>query len=153
MDVRPLKQLAAVAFLAVVVFRVLHKWWFRIKYDWHLIPGPQAYPLFGNLPQFLRWEKPQIHLKITDWAKEYGKIFKVDAPGIGRLVFVTDPEYVQKNITGHGAHGLPKTQVYAELKKVGICLEPSISGKPCQANQTQGPREHSVTKDHVSFFT
>ncbi|CAD7698928.1 unnamed protein product [Ostreobium quekettii] len=112
MDLRILKQLAALAFLAVLVFRILQKWWFRIKYDWHLVPGPQGYPLLGNLPQTVSWDKPRMHLKITEWAKEYGKVIKLDLPGIGRIMYLMDPEYIQNHITGYGAHGLPKDPVY-----------------------------------------
>ncbi|CAD7698929.1 unnamed protein product [Ostreobium quekettii] len=118
MELPHLKQVAAVAFLAFVVFRILHKWWFRIKYDWHLIPGPQGYPLIGNLPQLVGWEKPQMHLAVTRLAKEYGKIFKAELPGIGRNLWVTDPEYLQNHITGHGNHGLPKAPLYKALRKL-----------------------------------
>ena len=51
----------------------------------HLAPGPNPYPLIGNLPQLAG--KPG-HVAMTELAEEYGKIYTLYLPGGQRCVVV-----------------------------------------------------------------
>lgn len=77
MEFPPFKHLAAAALLLAFVAGLLYRWRRRSKYDLHRIPGPPTYPIIGNIPQILQWKKPQMHLKVHEWTKKYGKIVKV----------------------------------------------------------------------------
>ncbi|CAD7697501.1 unnamed protein product [Ostreobium quekettii] len=117
MDVPPPSLLAAAALLVAFVAGLVIRWRHRSKYDLHLIPGPPAYPIVGNLPQMITWARPQLHLKVLAWMKEHGKIMKLILPGLGGYnLYIGDPEYLQNNVSGHGANGLPKSKLYNDFR-------------------------------------
>ncbi|CAD7697371.1 unnamed protein product, partial [Ostreobium quekettii] len=76
MEVPAFRLLAAAALLLAFVAGLVNRWRRRSKYDLHRIPGPPAYPIIGNMPQLLQWKKPQMHLKVLEWVKKYGKVVK-----------------------------------------------------------------------------
>lgn len=69
----------------LIIFLVLGWRIFLAASPKNLPPGPRPYPLIGNLTQLVG--KP-IHLAVTDFAKEYGKIFTLYLPGGQRCILI-----------------------------------------------------------------
>ncbi|EDO26422.1 predicted protein, partial [Nematostella vectensis] len=69
---------AALVFIAVVVLANLVSLIKRKLSSLHLPPGPQPYPLVGNLPHLVG---PLMPLAMTELAKKYGKIYSLTLPG------------------------------------------------------------------------
>lgn len=102
------KALTGVFVFILVIYIALRHWWFRVKYDWHRIPSPRSYPLVGHWPHYLSWDKPRVPQMVLRWAKVYGRIFKTEALGLPKCLYLFDPECLQQQVTGHGKHGMPR---------------------------------------------
>lgn len=62
------------------------------------IPGPRRWPLLGSLPALTArkdWDPARIHLVWEQLAKEYGPIFRLDAPGQESRVFISDAKDIE----------------------------------------------------------
>jgi cytochrome P450 len=74
--------------VAIAVYLVIA----RKKDDPRLPPGPKGYPLFGNI---LDIDTEKMHLKLTQWAKEYGDIFSIKLFGT-RAIVISSPELIRE---------------------------------------------------------
>jgi hypothetical protein len=64
----------------------------RNKDDPRLPPGPKGYPLFGNI---LDIDTENMHMKLTEWAQEYGDIFSIKLFGT-RAVVLSSSEIIRE---------------------------------------------------------
>lgn len=87
-------------------------------------------------------------MKYSKWAKEYGKIFKLEVPLIGRFVVLSDPAYIQKHILGYGQNGLPKSANYKYVRK----LFPGAEDNMFTSMKTS-PRWQALRKGFMPAFS
>jgi cytochrome P450/nitrite reductase/ring-hydroxylating ferredoxin subunit len=55
------------------------------------LPGPRGWPLFGNSLQI---DVPRVHRMLEDWAREYGRIYKLSVMGKPAIV-ISDAELAE----------------------------------------------------------
>ena len=83
---------------AILIVLLLFGWLlFAATVPDNLPPGPQPYPLIGNLIQLM--SKP-LHLSMTDLAKEYGKIYTVYLPFGQRCIVINSIGLAREALRG-----------------------------------------------------
>ncbi|MBE7942525.1 MULTISPECIES: cytochrome P450 [Ramlibacter] len=60
--------------------------------DWNELPGPPRWPLLGNA---LQLGGKRMHLRLEDWARRYGKVYRL-AIGPRRFFVISDPEAIAR---------------------------------------------------------
>ena len=63
---------------AIIVVVVLVLTYFYKRRKTLDFSGPPAWPVLGNLPDI---EQKRIHVILDNWAKQYGKIYKINLFG------------------------------------------------------------------------
>ncbi|KAG0201426.1 hypothetical protein BGX28_005731 [Mortierella sp. GBA30] len=58
------------------------------------LPGPWCVPLLGNLYQILVLPRSQVLQRQVLHHEKYGKVYAMTAPGIGRIINISDPDMV-----------------------------------------------------------
>ncbi len=58
------------------------------------LPGPKGWPVLGSLPQV---KPPQFHLQMGEWAREYGRFFRLQL-GNRQILVVADHEAVAQTL-------------------------------------------------------
>ena len=64
------------------------------------IPGPKPLPVLRNLLE-LRRNLPRMHLYLEECSEKYGKIFKLEAPGICNRA---NPDIIRVSVMHTGKH-------------------------------------------------
>ncbi|XP_042865194.1 probable cytochrome P450 49a1 [Penaeus japonicus] len=62
------------------------------------IPGPRRWPLLGSLPALTTrkdWDPKRIHSVWDELSKEFGPVFRLDLPGQGHRIFISDPKDIE----------------------------------------------------------
>mmetsp|Transcript_9134 Transcript_9134/g.24432 ORF Transcript_9134/g.24432 Transcript_9134/m.24432 type:complete len:503 (-) Transcript_9134:53-1561(-) len=64
------------------------------------VPGPTHWPLVGSLPDFMKrsgkLDNPDLRAIHASYYREFGNIYRLDLPGLGRHVVICDPrEYLK----------------------------------------------------------
>jgi cytochrome P450 len=76
--------------IGIVVYWVIT----RKRDDPRLPPGPKGYPLLGNIMDI---DTDYMHLKLTEWAKEFGDIFSIKLFGT-RAIVISSPELIRETL-------------------------------------------------------
>ena len=90
-----------------------------------VIPGPKGYPVIGNL---LQLEGGRVHQQAANWAKDYGKIFKINIMG-KRLIFLNTATLIKKAFARMGSTALdnrPKTFAGAYVSPHSMALSNDV---------------------------
>ncbi|CAL1706645.1 unnamed protein product [Somion occarium] len=82
-----------------------------------LPPGPPTIPLLGNMLDF---PKSRVHLKFTEWARQYGDLFSLKI-GNSTIVVVSSAKMLRECMDSRGATMSDRPHVYvAELVNGGL---------------------------------
>jgi cytochrome P450 len=86
------------------------------------LPGPRGWPVLGNLPQI---EAPRFHLQLADWARQYGRVFRLQMAN-RQILVLADHEAVAAVLRDR-PDGFRRTE---RLEAVGLemGLKPGLFG-------------------------
>ena len=95
------------------------------------LPGPPGWPLLGNLPQI---EPARFHLQLGDWARQYGRFFKLSLAN--RLLLVVADHRAVAAVLRDRPEGFRRTD---RLESIGLemGLKPGLFGVNGDAWQRQ----------------
>lgn len=84
------------------------------------IPGPRAWPFFGNLLQLKDGPSKQIF----KWSQEFGKVFRIKL-GNRKVIIISDPKLskeVFSDVQTTGRESLPFLVMYQSIPKLGLFM-------------------------------
>jgi cytochrome P450 len=76
------------------------------------LPGPKGWPVLGNLPQI---EPASMHLQLGQWAREYGRFFRIRMAD--RLVLVVADHEAVAGVLRDRPDGFRRTE---RLEAIGL---------------------------------